>query len=327
MKLKSVIAYISAGLCLAGCGLPSFVVTPVQTTSRLQESTVREGQGLANKKVLIVEVEGFLANLRQGALLEPAENPLALFTEQLDKAEDDPRIEAVVLRINSPGGTVTASDTMYDRVLKFRQRTHKPVIASTQDLAASGGYYVACSADRIVSQPTGIVGSVGVIFMTLNVEGTMSKIGLRSEAIKSGLHKDMGSPFRTLTGDERKLFQDMIDQYYARFRGVVQAQRRITDPARMATIGDGRVMTAQQGLELGLVDQLGSLDDAIALAQTLSGDTEHKADVVMYKRPYGYAGSIYAATPQGSAQPQTLRLELPGAQQMMPTGFYYLWQP
>ena len=325
--MKSFPLILLAMIALAGCGLPSFVVTPVGAVSGLQETTVREGKGYFAKKVAVIEVEGLLANRREGGLLEPGENPLSLFAEQLDKAEADPRVEAVVLRINSPGGTVTASDIMYDRVMEFRRRTHKPVIASTQDIAASGGYYVACAADRIVSQPTGIVGSVGVIFMSLNFENTLSKIGIRSDAIKSGSHKDMGSPLRTLTAEERTIFQDMIDQYYARFKGVVQERRKITDPARMAVIGDGRVMTAQQALGLGMVDQLGSLDDALILAQTLAGDSNHKAGVVMYKRPYAYAGSVYAASQRGPNQAQTLRLELPGAQQMMPTGFYYLWQP
>ena len=169
-------------------------------------------------------------NARQGSLLEPSENPLDLFVEAIDKAEADPSVEAIVLRINSPGGTVTAADIMYERVMHYRKTTGKPVVASTQDLAASGGYYIACGADRIVSQPTGIVGSVGVIFMTVNVEGTMSKIGIRSDAIKSGSHKDMGSPFRTLTAEERTIFQDMIDQYYARFKGVVQQPARSTIP-------------------------------------------------------------------------------------------------
>jgi protease IV len=316
-----------ATIALAGCGMPSFVVTPVATVSGLQETTVHEGKGYFAKKVAIIEVEGLLANRRESGLLEPGENPISLFAEQLDKAEADSEVEAVVLRINSPGGTVTAADIMYDHVMQFRQRTRKPVVASTQDLAASGGYYVACGADRIVSQPTGIVGSVGVIFLSLNFEGTMSKIGVRSDAIKSGSHKDMGSPLRTLTAEERTIFQDMIDQYYARFRGVVQERRKITDPAKMAVIGDGRVMTAQQAMGLGLVDQLGSLNDALVLAQTLAGDSLHKAKVVMYKRPYEYAGSVYAASQRGPNQAQTLRLELPGAQQMMPTGFYYLWQP
>lgn len=314
-------------VALAGCGMPSLVVTPVSTVSGLQETTVREGKGWFPKKVAIIEVEGLLANKRESGLLEPGDNPISLFAEQLDKAEADSDVEAVVLRINSPGGTVTASDIMYDRVMQFRQRTHKPVIASTQDLAASGGYYVACGADRIVAQPTGIVGSVGVIFLSLNFEGTMSKIGVRSDAIKSGSHKDMGSPLRTLTADERTIFQDMIDQYYAGFKGIVQERRKITDPAKMSIIGDGRVMTAQQAIGLGLVDQLGSIDDALGLAQTLAGDSSNKAKVVMYKRPYEYAGSVYAASQRGPSQAQTLRLELPGAQQMMPTGFYYLWQP
>src|SRR5215208_3167442 len=152
-------------LCiLSGC-MPSFLITPVSSNQSLKEVTVEEGSG---SKILILEVEGMLMNIRTGGFLQAQENDVSLFAQQLKKAEKDPSVKAIVLRINSPGGTVSASDLMYDEVKRFKQATNKPVVASAQDIAASGAYYVACAADKIVVQPTSVVGSIGVIFNTFD---------------------------------------------------------------------------------------------------------------------------------------------------------------
>ncbi|HEX8915134.1 MAG TPA: S49 family peptidase, partial [Humisphaera sp.] len=181
-----------------GCG-PSFLVTPVSVTADLQEQEVQPGGWFAGK-VAVVEVDGMLMNARSGGLLAlgSSENPMSRFAQQMERAERDPAVKAVVLRINSPGGTVTASDTMYEIVRRFRQRSGKPVVASTQEVAASGGYYVACAADRIVAQPTSVVGSIGVIFESVQFKGAMDKIGVTATAIKSGSLKDMASPWKLL---------------------------------------------------------------------------------------------------------------------------------
>jgi len=311
--------------CLAGCGTPSFLITPVQNATSLEEVNVEPGRRGGRDKIAIIEVEGMLMNARAGGFLQAGENPLSLFTQQLNIAERDSAVRAVVLRVNSPGGTVTTSDAMYEMLLRFRQKTHKPVIASVQEVAASGAYYVACGADRIVAQPTSVVGSIGVIFNTFNFTGTMEKIGASSVAIKSGPLKDMGSPFKPMTDEERAVMQGMVNEYYARFIQVVTTNRRLIGQGTQKLATDGRVFSGQRAKELGLVDDVGLLEDAIEQARQVSNSPRARA--IMYKRPYGYRGSIYAdasaPTPQAS---NVTKLELPGGP-WLPGGFYYLWNP
>src|SRR5207302_1142086 len=142
---------------LLGCGAPSFLITPIAHTNRLDEEEVKAGSGWSPAKVAIVEVEGMLVNARSGGFLQPTENSVSLFQQQMDRAAENESVKAVVLRVNSPGGTVTASDTMYQVLQRFKQKTHKPVVASTQEVAASGAYYVSCAADKIVVQPTSLI--------------------------------------------------------------------------------------------------------------------------------------------------------------------------
>jgi len=317
---------IGLTLLLCGCGMPSFLVTPVSGTYELHEEVVQPGQGLFPDKIALIPVDGMLIDARSGGLLQAQENPTSLFIEQLNQAADDHSVKAVVLRINSPGGSVTSSDTMYDALLRFRAKTHKPVIAAAQDVDASGAYYLSCGADKIVASPTSIVGSIGVIFETFDVVGTMQILGVQSDAIKSATFKDMGSPFKHMTPQERVLMQQMVDEYYARFKSVVFSHRSIKDVATQTLVTSGQVFSGEKAAELGLIDQVGRLDDALDMARQMSGSPN--AEAIMYKRPYGYTGSIYAETsvptPKSSSQ---LNLQLPLAQDLLPSGFYYLWQP
>lgn len=328
-------------LLVAGCGMPSFLVTPVANPSRLQEQQVQGGKW-GGGKVAIVEVEGMLMNARGGGSLlglslGGAENPLSKFAQQMEAAEQDPAVRAVVLRVNSPGGTVTASDTMYEIVSRFRRKTGKPVVASTQEVAASGGYYVACAADRIVAQPTSVVGSIGVIFEAVQFKGTMDKLGVTFEAIKSGSLKDIGSPWKPLRDDERQVMQQMVDEYFARFVAVVRKHRAVSETAEAnpnayksstyAGVFSGRVFSGARAVELGLVDKTGLLTDAIDEARALA--KAPNAAAVMYARPYGYGGSIYADTsvPNPQSAGNVLHVSLPESATPLPTGFYYLWRP
>ena len=324
MRIASVLSLLIAPL-LAGCGVPSFLITPVPNTNKLEEVTVREGSGWSRPKVAMIEVEGMLMNARTGGFLQPTENRLSLFTQQLEQAAHDDDVKAVVLRINSPGGTVTCSDTMYQMVKDFREKTNKPVIAATQEVAASGAYYVACGCDEIVAHPTSVVGSIGVIFETFDVSRGLDKLGIKSESIKSGDLKDMGSPFKPLAPEARAVMQGMIDEYYARFVTVVTSNRAIQDQTKLRTATDGRVFSGRQALELGLVDRLGTLEDAIKLAKEKANAP--RAAVVMYKRPYGYSGSIYADSSTPPPRANVLKLDLPVEDLFLPRGFYYLWKP
>ena len=308
--------------------MPSLLIKPVANTSELEEVEVQKPPGRGGGKIAIIEVEGMLVNARSGGGLlgfGAEENTLSLFTQQLEAAERDSSVKAVVLRINSPGGTVTCSDTMYQMVKQFRARTKKPVIANTQEVAASGGYYVACACDQIVAHPTSVIGSIGVIFETFEFSGAMSKLGITSTAIKSGPLKDMGSPFKPLDARAERVMQGMIDEYYLRFVNILRENRKITDERVMATATDGRVFSGEQALTMGLVDRTGLLPDALNLAREMSNSPGAKA--VMYKRPYGYSGSIYADTSIQPLRDNVMRIELPDSAMTRPTGFYYLWTP
>jgi protease-4 len=306
----------------AGCGTPSFLITPVQNTQKLREMEVGPGKG--SDKIALIEIEGMLINARTGGFLQPTENKVSLFKEQLDRAASDDHVKAVVLRVNSPGGTVTASDTMYQLLMRFKERTKTPVIASLQEVCASGGYYVSCASDTIVANPTTVVGSIGVIFNTFDASRGMDKLGIRAEAIKSGPLKDMGSPFKPITTEERAVMQGMVDEYYARFKSVV-AQHRTVPQAEAAHATDGRVFSGEQAMKIGLVDQMGLLEDAIATARKLG--KAPTARPVMYRRPYGYSGSIYANAQVNQPRANVTHLQIPGADSILPAGFYYLWRP
>jgi protease-4 len=267
-----------------------------------------------------------------GGLMGAEENKVSLFKQQLDAAAADKRVEAVVLRINSPGGSVAASDVMYELVRDFKKRTGKPVIATCQDVCASGGYYVATAADEIHALPTSVVGSIGVIFETIDLSPLMEKIGVRIAPIQSGPLKDMGSPFNGLSEAEREVMQGMVDEFYARFVNVVRSSREISDESAF----DGRVMTGPQALEMNLVDEICQLPATLDRARKLIGEGD--ARVIMYRRPYGYRGSIYARSSDlapaadggASVDPAAWVGRLPIVNEVSQTlqpGFYYLWMP
>lgn len=327
------LATLLVGL-LGGCGSPSFLITPVANTSALEEEVVQPGR-VGGGKIAIIDVEGMLINAAAGGMLTPVENPVSKFTQQLEAAERDPSVKAVVLRINSPGGTVSASDTMYEQLRRFRERTGKPVVASAQEVAASGAYYLACASDRIIAQPTSVVGSIGVIFESIQFKGTLDKLGVTATAVKSGSLKDLGSPWKMLRDDERELMQEMVDEYFVRFVAIVRDNRNIAESAA-ADLNDynragykgvysGRVFTGQKAVELGLADRTGQLTDALDEARKLA--KAPNASAVLYTRPYGYGGSIYASTSTPQPQAGVVRLALPDQAGVLPTGFYYLWRP
>lgn len=187
---------------------------------------------------------------------------------QLRKAAEDGSVKAVVLRINSPGGSAAASQAIYKEIQRLAER--KPVVVSMGDVAASGGYYVACPADAIFANPATITGSIGVIFETLNFYEFMEKYGLGSETITSGKYKDTGSPFRPMRPDERELLEETLMGVYDQFvRDVAQA--RGMDETEVKKLADGRIYTGEQALVAGLIDELGNFYDAVDEAAKRGG--------------------------------------------------------
>src|SRR3954469_24719935 len=214
MRTTTLITVVALfGFVLTGCSAPSLLITPVPSSTKLEEMQVKEPSGAFADKIALIEVEGMLMNARVGGIFQAQENKLSLFTQQLEIAEKDPKVKAVVLRVNSPGGTVTCSDTMYQMIKRFREKTHKPVIASAQEVMASGAYYVSTASDEIVAQPTSVVGSIGVIMQLFEVDEGLAKLGIAANAIKSGPLKEMGSPFKPMEERERQVMQGMVDEY------------------------------------------------------------------------------------------------------------------
>jgi protease IV len=203
------------GLLLPGCTF-NFPLFP--GPGPLQETQV---SGTGKAKVLLIEISGVISS-QDGDGFVPTPNLLASVKEQLTRATQDENIRAVVLRINTPGGTVTASDIIHHELKTFRTSRKIPIVASIMDVGASGGYYIAAAADTVLAHPSSVTGSIGVIMLTVNARGLLEKVGLEATAVTSGPRKDMGSPFRTMTTEERAIFQGLIDAFYQRFLSVVQ---------------------------------------------------------------------------------------------------------
>ncbi|TEU22242.1 MAG: signal peptide peptidase SppA [Anaerolineales bacterium] len=199
--------------------------------------------------------------------------------EHLEQAQKDSSVKAIVLRINSPGGSVVASDEIYQQMLKME----KPIVVSMGELAASGGYYISAPADLVMANPATLTGSIGVIAQVTNLEELMEKIGVEVVVIKSGIHKDEGSPFREMTEEEKAIWQAIIDEAYGQFVTIV-AEGRDLPEEKVREIADGRVYTGKQAMEQGLVDELGNLPQAIDRAAELGG-IEGEPRLVEYHRP------------------------------------------
>lgn len=188
----------------------------------------------------------------------------------LKRFGDNPSVKAIVLRIDSPGGGVVPSQEIYDAVKRVRNKSNKAVVASMGTVAASGGYYIAAATDRIIANPGSLTGSIGVIMEMANVEGLLKKIGVEGVVIKSGRYKDVGSPLRKMSEEERKLLQVVMDDVHQQFIQAV-AEGRSMEVAEVQPLADGRIFTGRQAKEFKLVDELGDLEDAIRLAADLAG--------------------------------------------------------
>jgi len=281
--------------------------------------------GSGSSKVLLVELSGLISSQDDGGFIERP-NLVAHLKEGLTRAAEDTAVKAVVVRINSPGGTVTASDVLYHELRVFKETRKIPIIASIMDLGASGGYYVAVAADTIVAHPSSVTGSLGVIMLTVNARGLLEKVGVETTAVTSGPKKDMGSPFRPMTEEERTIFQGVIDSFYQRFLHVVQVGRRNLTADQVRKLADGRIYSGEQAKELGLVDAIGYLDDAIEMAKKQAGLAE--ARVVVYRRPGEYVNNIYSRWLGGGGGLAGLtNLDLMALIRGGTPQFMYLWMP
>jgi len=222
-------------------------------------------------KIAVVEIRGLITQ-SQGII------------EELHQFNDDEGVKAIILRIDSPGGGVGTSQEIYREVLKIKSNKKKKVITSMGSVAASGGYYIASASDLIVANPGTITGSIGVLMEFTNIEELFRKIGIKGVVLKSGEHKDIGSPFREMTPEEKRLIQSVIDNVHQQFIQAVADGRKI-DRLKVAQVADGRILTGEQAKQLGLVDQLGNLQDAIDTAAKMVG-IEGKPVVLYPKKKF-----------------------------------------
>jgi protease-4 len=241
-------------IVLIALGVLLFAVSMVAVvwTSVSQSSGVEVSYG---KYVGLIEVNGPIVSSEE-------------IVNLIKKYRDNSAIKAMVLRVNSPGGGAAASQEIYQAIKNARET--KPVVCSMGEVAASGGYYIACACDTVLANPGTLTGSIGVIMEFMVAEELIKKVGLKFEVLKAGQNKDVGSPFRSMTPEEKALMQGMLDDVHSQFIEMVAGDRKL-DPDSVKSIADGRVFTGRQALSLKLVDKLGTLEDAVKLAADMSG--------------------------------------------------------
>jgi protease-4 len=281
-------------------------------------------QGSGADKVLLIPVEGIISDSPKKGMVRSTPGMLELLVSQLRKAENDKQIKAVLLKINSPGGTITASDILYHEIMSFKERTGVKIVVSMMDTAASGGYYIALPADLIMAHPTTITGSVGVIFLHPKFSGLMDKIGVGMDISKFGVNKDMGSPFRDYSEGEQILLQKTVDDMGERFIGLVQKHRK-PNPSALKEISTARLFVAEEAVRVGLVDKTGYLSDAVRESKELAGISPD-AKVVVYRRENFAEDNMYnvAGVAAEGLRMSVFNIDLPEILGLR-TGFYYLW--
>lgn len=314
--------------------------------------------------IAILDVDGLLLNKNVNGLGSMGENPVALFREKLDALASNPNLAGIVLRINSPGGGVAASDMMARDLLQLKQQRGIPVVACLMDVGAGGGYYLATTADHILAHPTSVVGGIGVIFNAYRLDD-MPSFSIQSVPVKAGSKVDMGTPSRRQSDEERALLQDMANEFHQRFIDRVVTTRGITsgtqiaeiivpspaeevadedeefedefaddliDPAvaerekNLNPILDGRVVSGLQALEAELIDEVGYLDDAVLAARQLAGLPED-SPLVMLRRDNDRAYTLLDVTPNTPTVTSIVPLKIPGLDRSELPNFLYLWQP
>ena len=319
MKINRTIVLAICSMLLVSCTAPKIKFFPSRTDP-LQESVV---SGKAAEKILVINIRGFISDQPKTGLLGGKPSIVEETVAHLRKAEQDEKVRAVLFKIDSPGGTVTASDVLYNEINQFKERTGKKLVVAMMGLAASGGYYISLPADFILAHPTTVTGSIGVIFLRPKVDGLMDKIGVQVEVSKSGRNKDMNSPFRDSLQEEKQMMHAQTYELGQRFLGLVETHRKLSTGG-LKDISTGRIFLAAEAHKLGLVDKVGYIEDALNQARTLAGLTED-AKVVVYRRTEYPDDTLYntatASIPDGSGRLALIDLNIPD----LVTGFYYMW--
>jgi len=324
---------ILLSLLVAGC-----VIVPISWPSPpgVRQAVYRKGRGFSPAKIAVIDVSGVLTGGSSGSGLFTSDSTVVDFTRKLRNVKNDGRVEAVILRMDTPGGGVTASDIMYHELSEFRDETNLPVYISMQTVAASGGYYLSMAADRIYATPTSITGSIGVIATFPEARDLMNKIGLGMNAIKTGPNKDAGAFYRTMRPEDRELYQAVVDDMYGKFIAAIEGNRTDLGVERIRELADGRIYTAQQALDAGLIDGIAYLDEVVETVERDLGLS--RPEVVIIKRSgsdtttslYAREAALASQSPaSGNPATQINLLHVDMSSWSTPTNevFNYLWVP
>lgn len=297
---------------------------------KLEEAVLEDND--AGNKIAVVDIDGIITSRGDD---QNGYNMVDLVKAQLDRARDDSKVKAVVLRVDSPGGEVLASDEIYRALVDFQKDSGKPVITSMGNLAASGGYYVSLASRWIVANDLTITGSIGVILHTWNYRALMDKVGLQPEVYKSGRFKDMLSGERNpaeIPPEEREMVQALIDETYARFQGVVEDgrdsahQRNKSEGKALADnwkdYADGRVLSGTQAYDLGFVDERGTFQDAVSRAKKIAGI--HGANLIQYQKRYDLSNFLRLF---GKSQAPVIKVDLGMEMPKIEAGQLYFLSP
>lgn len=274
---------------------------------RFSETLIEPAKQATRDKIVHINLDGVISSMDMGGFFAGAMPSVDNIKQSLDQAVKDKNVKAIVLRINSPGGEVTASDILYNAVKKTAKE--KPVVVYMDAIAASGGYYVACGATKVVASETTLTASIGVIIETLNYSELFGKVGLQMSTFTSGAFKDSLSGARPMRDDEKAYVQNLVTKMYDRFLGIVSEARGVDKETLKSTVADGRVVTGREALDAKLVDQIGYVEDAYALARELGKAPD--AAVVKYHREVSLLDAFgMASTKAASDQPAKVQLDL-----------------
>jgi protease-4 len=299
-------ALMLANLLMSSC-TPLTVSFELFGREKKLTETIVSDDDRALYKIAVIDIQGTIVDANLPPIFSRGGNPVDDIVARLEMARQDASVKAVVLRINSPGGSVTGSDEVYLEVMRFKQISGKPVVISMAEVAASGGYYVALAGDKIVAHPTTITGSIGVIIPTINFSAGLAKIGIVARSVKSGPNKDLANPLEPMRDSQYVILQNLVDQFYEEFKAKVKERRPNLDMAKFGEMTDGRIVSGRDALALGLIDSLGGVRDAFDEAKTLANIPSAK----MVK--YQPEGSVRPRTPYASADELPMAAGLPQA--------------
>ena len=276
-------------------------------------------EGAGTVKVVRIPLRGLIMFGTEGSLFAPDSGSADMAFRSIRRARQDAAVKAIILDIDSGGGGITASDVLYKELLDFKEsQTGRCVVAVFNDVAASGAYYVALAADRILAHPTAITGSIGVLMQSVNVKELAQKVGVRDVTIKSGENKDILNPFNDLSPEQRQILQGIVDELHSRFVKLVAGNRNLPE-TKVRELADGRIFTAGTALELGLVDEVGYWKDAVARTTEMLGVDQVR--VFRYEEELSLSSLLRGA---GGANPMSSLSGLLNS--LSRTRLFYLWQ-